>query len=412
MKGSNMLVEFQKSKQSLLQLANNDPKKVLAILQEEKELRRFVKELHKNHKFPQVTVNRTRITGLKKSDVKDIKIKDEPVFIYDKRLRPTLISKNDLPSIHGTIIPFDFPTEITPIFALKILLNHNVRNRKISWTKVGTYSNCRIDNEWYPTHQGLAFYEDGMFADGQHRLLSIILSGKSSVMKVSFGLDKKCCLYIDEGRTRSLTDQVKIMGEDKEITDRSIKTARWMLEGTTTLGRRHATRFYRKEVVDFYHKHKKAIEFACDIDDELKKTKSIFLKVLDKANLRAVLARMYYHTKSYDSLNNGDGMQRLQDLKTVLLTGVPISGSRQADGGALKIAGMRTTTQGKKEFGGNQMKKGYFKAEKGFDAFMRRFNIGNITRSKNELFLLPEELMAAASKKRKNTTDMEATIKI
>jgi len=405
-----MLAEFSSSKQSLLKLARNNPSEALTLLQEEKKLRKFIAELNEDHKFPQVTINRTRITGLNKSDTQGMNVKGKPVFIYNKELRPFLISENALPSVGDKTIPLEIFPIITPSIALKIMLNNNMRNRKINWGRIRIYSKCMKDGQWFPTHQGIAFYKNGIFADGQHRLLSIILSGVSVPMRLSFGLDKKCCLYVDEGRSRSVTDQVKVMGEDKNITDRGIKTANWMLEGITKKGKKHASAFYRKEIVDFYHKHEESIIYACNIDGEISQNKSNYIGVLNIAPLRAVLARMYYSTMVYNEFNNNDSMSRLHELKRVLLTGA--SSHPNQDRGALKIASLRTTKPGRKVFSGNQQTDGYYKAEKCFDSFMKRENVKKITAAKYELFLLPDEAQIIAYRKARKKGKIEATTKM
>jgi hypothetical protein len=72
-------------------------------------------------------------------------------------------------------------------------------------------------DSWVPTHQGIAFNTAGELVDGQHRLHALILSGKTIVMMVTFGLPIKIAGKemttmdaIDRGKTRSVADQLKI----------------------------------------------------------------------------------------------------------------------------------------------------------------------------------------------------------
>ena len=85
---------------------------------------------------------------------------------------------------------------ITPQIAQGFLeTNHN--NRNISERLVKKYSQDMLNNQWTTTHQGIAFYEDGTLADGQHRLFGIVRSGCTVTMHVTYGLKREQAINID-----------------------------------------------------------------------------------------------------------------------------------------------------------------------------------------------------------------------
>ena len=62
---------------------------------------------------------------------------------------------------------------ITPELARGMLIdNEGNRRKRELW--VNYLANCIRNNEWKPTHQGIAFSENGKLLDGQHRLHAII----------------------------------------------------------------------------------------------------------------------------------------------------------------------------------------------------------------------------------------------
>lgn len=101
--------------------------------------------------------------------------------------------------------------QVTPEMA-KEMLSKNVINRKVSFPRVEEYRNQIETGTFLLTHQGIAFYEDGTLADGQHRLLAIIKANKPVCIQVTTGLPKSAATTIDQGRSRSLIDGVRIEG--------------------------------------------------------------------------------------------------------------------------------------------------------------------------------------------------------
>lgn len=101
--------------------------------------------------------------------------------------------------------------DISPAKA-NIYLAAKVVNRPISQGVVSAYVRDMISGKFALTHQGIAFFDDGTLADGEHRLLAIIKSGITVKMVVCTGM--KHTPYLDIQRPRSISDCCKIDGDD------------------------------------------------------------------------------------------------------------------------------------------------------------------------------------------------------
>lgn len=101
--------------------------------------------------------------------------------------------------------------KITPAMA-KAMLEKNTSNRRIDERAITKWYRLMLDNDWQVTHQGIAFFDDGTLADGQHRLLSIIRINRPITFLVAYDLPKSAAMAIDSGRKRSLIDGIKISG--------------------------------------------------------------------------------------------------------------------------------------------------------------------------------------------------------
>jgi hypothetical protein len=105
---------------------------------------------------------------------------------------------------------------ITPAMAAG-WLKCNFRNRKVSDDTVDAYARDMKQDQWVPTHQGVAFNDADQLIDGQHRLLAIVRCGLARELMVSFGWpaqipNKRMTTMdaVDRGRTRSVGDQLTI----------------------------------------------------------------------------------------------------------------------------------------------------------------------------------------------------------
>lgn len=105
--------------------------------------------------------------------------------------------------------------DITPEIAAEFL-THNRQdgrheNRRMRRKKVAMYADDMKHGRWQTTSQGIAFYENGDLADGQHRLEAIIESGVTVTMIVIYDVPNDSTLF-DRGMARSTTDVFEMGG--------------------------------------------------------------------------------------------------------------------------------------------------------------------------------------------------------
>lgn len=102
---------------------------------------------------------------------------------------------------------------VTPEMAQAWLDGANTSNRSVSHHTVSRYAADMVAGCWRDTHQNaIAFYDDGVLADGQHRLSAVVKSGVTVPMYVALGLDRNTASAIDQGRSRKMSDVMSIMG--------------------------------------------------------------------------------------------------------------------------------------------------------------------------------------------------------
>jgi hypothetical protein len=98
---------------------------------------------------------------------------------------------------------------ITPVIAKQWLaLNNCNRNVKQSW--VDHLANEMISGRFVETFQGIAFFEDGEVADGQHRLFAVVDSGVTIKLPVTRGVPRSMMSVVDQGAKRSVADYLHL----------------------------------------------------------------------------------------------------------------------------------------------------------------------------------------------------------
>ncbi len=97
--------------------------------------------------------------------------------------------------------------QVTPKMAHTWLAS-NRSNRKLRESHVQYLAREMSSGHWRLTHQGIAFSEDGMLIDGQHRLAAIELSGKAISIPVTFDVPSNNgeFIIIDRGLSRTVGD--------------------------------------------------------------------------------------------------------------------------------------------------------------------------------------------------------------
>lgn len=91
---------------------------------------------------------------------------------------------------------------ITPDIA-RAYLKRNTNNRPINNDYVLQWKEIILGGEWQTLPQGISFHFSGALADGQHRLMGILLSDKPVVVEVCYGLTDKERDALDQGRKRT-----------------------------------------------------------------------------------------------------------------------------------------------------------------------------------------------------------------
>ncbi|MFZ1538870.1 MAG: hypothetical protein WAT23_15995 [Chromatiaceae bacterium] len=97
--------------------------------------------------------------------------------------------------------------------AAVIFHDKNKRNRDLTLSKVIGYRDAMQRGEWKRHHQGIAFYDDGTLADGQHRIAATALSGMPAIeFMVSSDFPKDAIDTIDRVKTRTAGESLLMMG--------------------------------------------------------------------------------------------------------------------------------------------------------------------------------------------------------
>lgn len=113
---------------------------------------------------------------------------------------------------------------ITPEVA-KAYLRHNVKNRNIRKHDVRMYAKDMKHGKWQLSPQGIAFYENGNLADGQHRLEAVIVADCPVEMWVVYDVPNDCTIF-DYGAKRRPHDILKMSGV--EATSYTIALSRFL----------------------------------------------------------------------------------------------------------------------------------------------------------------------------------------
>lgn len=256
---------------------------------------------------------------------------------------------------------------ISPEMAQFILDNFNTNNRPKKTGKIELFTQDMKNGRWKVTHQGIAFTDQGVLADGQNTLESIVRSGKPQVVQVFFGVPHANVTHIDMGTARSVADSAKI-GGNEWVTKMHVATARRVYQSFQL----KCANLSNPSLIEFVKKHKEAIAFALDAFPG-KDTGVCVAPVL------AVVARAYY-TKDRD---------RIQQFCKRLVDG-EISNPKE-DGSVIRLRDFLYLCMAKDHQGSQAGSAKYRKTEKALDAFLKQEPLVKLTEAKEELFPLPGE---------------------
>ena len=113
---------------------------------------------------------------------------------------------------------------------------YNKRNRHVRDGAIKNYADDMKEGRWELTHQGIAFYEDGVLADGQHRLMAVVRANCDVPFMVTHGLPKKSGAVLDQHSKRQAHDAIAIGGLAEGTNRNIVAIARFLMSnmGTTT----------------------------------------------------------------------------------------------------------------------------------------------------------------------------------
>lgn len=242
--------------------------------------------------------------------------------------------------------------EVTPQMATH-WLEGNTHNRPIRDSVVNRYASDMKAGRWKQTHQGIAFDEENVLIDGQHRLYAIIEAETPVVMQVTRGLPIDSQRVVDDGIRRSIVDIMRVFDDTMSgLTSLHVAIAERMIRGLTNSD--DARKRTRQEAGAFLKLHWEAISFTVGLFPIPKRVKGV-----TNAPVLAALARSFYYedrsklTRFAQLLS--DGMSSTDnDFTVVKLRNWLMGRAIKSGGGAAQVEMYGKTLRALKAFTNNQ----------------------------------------------------------
>jgi len=172
-----------------------------------------------------------------------------------------------------------FIVTVTPDIAKQWLANNNF-NRPLKPRLVDKYVRQILEGNWQRTHQGVAFDAQGLVIDGQHRLNAILKTGQSVTMLVFLNENQSVHESIDNGKTRSLLDVVRLELQDNTIKGKHISVLKAMWAGRFCKNQDDLT---AAEISNMLRRYSHAVRFAVDMTDVPGKNDTVVMGVIARA---------------------------------------------------------------------------------------------------------------------------------
>ena len=125
----------------------------------------------------------------------------------------TVTHERVVATIPGTAVYSEW-LEVTPEMATEFL-TRNTNNRTIRDIHLDRLVQDMINGRYLTTHQGIAFDEDGVMLDGQHRCMAVVKSNKPQMMLVTYNLPTENQVMVDGGAKRLPSDFLGQYGKIK-----------------------------------------------------------------------------------------------------------------------------------------------------------------------------------------------------
>lgn len=105
---------------------------------------------------------------------------------------------------------------VSPAIA-QALLDRMTTNRTRSRRQIDRLKADIENGSFHTTNQAIGILDDGLTADGQHRLWAIVETGKAQWMWIIKGITSEAMLAIDRGRSRTLADHLELVQKGHAI---------------------------------------------------------------------------------------------------------------------------------------------------------------------------------------------------
>lgn len=253
--------------------------------------------------------------------------------------------------------------EVTPQIAKDWLLQNN-NNRNLREKVVSILAKEMQEGRWHQTHQGIAFYNDGSLADGQHRLNAIVRSGTTQKFSVTFNLPKESGIGIDTGAAREMHDVLRIIGAPRWLDKNAVALIRACLAG---LGK-NMQKVSPHDVTSYAAKHQ---EFILDALEYTGQTKKRLTSALLSANF-------------FCALHAGVEREVVKRFGEVLQSGVALKPSETA---AIRLREFLLTAG--RPSGGDRLETSK-KIQKAISLFNNRVNVVRLKSASELIYPIPE----------------------
>lgn len=268
---------------------------------------------------------------------------------------------------------YNLVIDLTPEIAEDWLTHCNTHNRKLIDSHVEYLADEMKAGRWRLTHQGIAFSDNRVLLDGQHRLWAVVLSGVTVPTRVFVNERSEAMEVLDTGQRRRNDQILTLSAGLGEVSRGDLATLRAMFTGQGDHHRRSPGEEGR-----LLSQHLEAVRFAQECLRGGGK-----LKNLATATTRAVLARAWYSADH----------ALLRHFAEVLATGRPIGEHDEP------ILLLFQFLVGGAAGGRNRAERHecYRKTERALQAFLNRERLSRLYAAPHELFPLPEETRPAAA---------------
>ena len=258
------------------------------------------------------------------------------------------------------------------------MLTRNTHNRPVRPKHVAELAHDMRLGRWRDTHQGIAFDGHGRLADGQHRLLAVVMAGVAVKMLVTTMVSDEAMGVIDTMKPRTTPDAIALSGRDQMIkggggsVNSNAGMWRCMFGGVAQGLKAKLT---NEQLFLFSDAHWAAGIFALTEFGKHPRVKSVHV-----APVMAAVGRAYYHYRG--------SLPMLQRFVELLCTGMGAQPGTP-DENALRLRGyLINAVSGRNS---NAAGETYGKTAAALVAYMQNRSITKLYRPEQEPFPLPEE---------------------